>query len=247
MKVRDQLNTLENYDKSIALYRATIDSDFDEINNLLKDEEFGIQRNRLSNQQIVDNTRRWIARDFYKIFKTTYSAGYPITNVKKAFLDYLEAKCPVLDGQIGYLDDLDILSIAILLDIDGEVLAPFMENIEKVNYEDYLLDFLIRYYRSDWPQHEKIRFRHPFAHVKKIIEAPDKDQAQLALGKYIVSKWYPGSKDAPWHNSHQSKNPAFHSGYWSFEAGAIAKILGLDDSNLKNQQYYPYDMVHFKD
>ena len=35
-------------------------------------------------------------------------------------------------------------------------------------------------------------------------------------------------------------------GYWSFEAGAIAKILNLDDSNLKNVPYYPYDLVHYK-
>ena len=35
-------------------------------------------------------------------------------------------------------------------------------------------------------------------------------------------------------------------GYWSFEAGAIAKILNLDDSNLKDVPYYPYDLVHYK-
>ncbi|MDD7379168.1 MAG: DUF1911 domain-containing protein [Lachnospiraceae bacterium] len=35
-------------------------------------------------------------------------------------------------------------------------------------------------------------------------------------------------------------------GYWSFEAGAIAKILNLDDSSLKDVPYYPYDLVHYK-
>lgn len=36
-------------------------------------------------------------------------------------------------------------------------------------------------------------------------------------------------------------------GYWSFESGALVKILGLDDSSLKEVQYYPYDMVHWNE
>ena len=35
-------------------------------------------------------------------------------------------------------------------------------------------------------------------------------------------------------------------GYWSNETAAAVKILGIDDSCLKNQQYYPYDLAHFK-
>ena len=44
---------------------------------------------------------------------------------------------------------------------------------------------------------------------------------------------------------HKAKEKLYY-GYWSFEAGAIAKILNLDDSNLKNVPYYPYDLVHYK-
>jgi hypothetical protein len=36
-------------------------------------------------------------------------------------------------------------------------------------------------------------------------------------------------------------------GYWSFENGALVKILGLDDSSLKEVQYYLYDMVHWNE
>jgi hypothetical protein len=37
-----------------------------------------------------------------------------------------------------------------------------------------------------------------------------------------------------------------YCGYWSFESGAIARILQLDDSTLANTPYYPYDMAHYK-
>lgn len=38
-----------------------------------------------------------------------------------------------------------------------------------------------------------------------------------------------------------------HTGYWCFESGAIVKILGLEDSNFKEQKYYPYDLIHWKE
>ncbi|MEH7450841.1 PoNe immunity protein domain-containing protein, partial [Bacillus toyonensis] len=46
-----------------------------------------------------------------------------------------------------------------------------------------------------------------------------------------------------WYDAHENKHDIY-SGYWSFESGAIAKILKLDDSTLKDSSYYPYDMVH---
>ena len=43
------------------------------------------------------------------------------------------------------------------------------------------------------------------------------------------------------------KYGVIHDGYWSFESGALVKVLGLDDSSLKGLPYYPYDMVHWND
>ncbi|WP_366770662.1 PoNe immunity protein domain-containing protein [Sphingobacterium sp.] len=30
------------------------------------------------------------------------------------------------------------------------------------------------------------------------------------------------------------------------KSGALVKILGLDDNSLKEQQYYPYEMIHWR-
>lgn len=245
--IREALNTLENYENSIAFWHSVIERDLLEIDELLEDDKNGIQRNRFTNEMVIRNINDSIARDLFKIFKTKYSAGYPMSEVRQAFLDYLAMKQEALDGKIGYLADLDILSVGILLDIDESIMAPFIENIARVDYQDVLLDVLVSYYRPDWQQHEEIRFKRPYAQAQKIMVAPNKDKALGALRHYVISKWYPGSNDAPWYNSHKSKNPAFHAGYWSFEAGALAKLLGLDDSSLEGQAYYPYDMVHWKE
>jgi len=34
--------------------------------------------------------------------------------------------------------------------------------------------------------------------------------------------------------------------FWSFDTAALAKILGLDDSALKDNNHYPYDLAHYK-
>jgi hypothetical protein len=64
------------------------------------------------------------------------------------------------------------------------------------------------------------------------------------IGLVSICNWYKGHSDTGWYNDHKSKWN-IHFGYWSFESGALVKILGLDDNSLKNQQYYPYDMVHW--
>lgn len=50
----------------------------------------------------------------------------------------------------------------------------------------------------------------------------------------------------PWRDNHLYNDYIYRS-YGGFERGAVAKILGLDDSNLKYVPYYPYYMVHYKE
>ena len=60
-----------------------------------------------------------------------------------------------------------------------------------------------------------------------------------------IGKWYNLNKNAPWYNSHLKKN--CYRGYWAWEVAAVAKIMHIDDSGLKDNSYYPYDMVHWED
>ena len=72
----------------------------------------------------------------------------------------------------------------------------------------------------------------------------DKVKALERLLQYLQKKWYKRYSDAGWY-AHKSKWNVY-TGYWSFERRVIAKILGLDDFLIKGQQYYPYDLVHWK-
>ena len=56
-------------------------------------------------------------------------------------------------------------------------------------------------------------------------------------------EWFKGHYDYEWKNAH--KEPGY-VGYWSFETAALAKILELDDTCLKDKNHYPYDLAHYK-
>ena len=80
--------------------------------------------------------------------------------------------------------------------------------------------------------------------LKSILENDEK-RACEELKEYLQKKWYEIHRECAWYDSHKSSKNVYY-GYWSFEAGAIAKILNLDDSSLKDVPYYPYDLVHYK-
>lgn len=85
----------------------------------------------------------------------------------------------------------------------------------------------------------------PYAKTSEIIELAfrDKVAASKRLQQYMEKEWYKGHYSYGWRNAH--KEPGY-VGFWSFETAALAKILNLDDSSLKNSNRYPYDLAHYK-
>lgn len=64
-----------------------------------------------------------------------------------------------------------------------------------------------------------------------------------AIKKYLLD-WYPFFKYAPWHDSHLRINgdEGDYFGYWAFEAGAVAYLCDIDDSDITHM-VYPKDLV----
>ena len=79
--------------------------------------------------------------------------------------------------------------------------------------------------------------------LQQIVCVEDIEIQKHLLFSYL-KKWYNKHNECGWHDSHKSKQNLYY-GYWSFEAGATAKILGIDDSDIRNCKYYPYDLVHY--
>lgn len=59
----------------------------------------------------------------------------------------------------------------------------------------------------------------------------------------FMKGWYRKMKDTYWYDNHKSKHDVYF-GYWCFEAAAVAKMLDIDDTDLKTHPNYPYDARH---
>ena len=167
----------------------------------------------------------------YELICSEYSYGMD--------LDYINTQIDILINlwiesfsPNTYNLNLNIVSLMRLFDKDfTDVESIFNDN----KIDDWLLDFIIN---PNADLFEKKLLWKEFKILKDSVYNADKD----LLIQYINKGWY--NQDCGCWNLHNSKEDIYY-GYWCFEAGAVAKRLGFLDDDLKNEQYYPYDMVHF--
>ena len=177
--------------------------------------------------------------------KALYSSGADVIEIKKIYPRFLECFTKNRTASDGFDALLDVVSLGILLNIDKIHIKKLTEFLKKEDVDDIIIDFLVNKLDPDW----KIRdndVKYPLAYelLGNIIMENNKDK-QLELIKQYLNQWYRNNDDSAWYNSHNCKEDTYN-GYWSFETGAMAKALGLDDSSLKGRKFYPYDMVHFE-
>lgn len=149
------------------------------------------------------------------------------------------------NAESGYVEMLWMLSMGIMLGIEDMEFNKLVVLVDRDILEDYIIDYLITYRVKGRKISEKIEFDNPYKSIVQITKS-SKEDAQSLLKKYLEREWYKGHNDSYWYDNHKSDENIYF-GYWSFEAGAIVKIMSLDDNSFKDNQYYPYDMVHCKD
>ncbi|MBC2283907.1 PoNi-like cognate immunity protein [Listeria booriae] len=176
-----------------------------------------------------------------------YSAGFPIDSIKEVYPLFLNSFEIIWEKETSsYIQLLWTVSLGILVGASKEQFQQIEDIIKKEEFHDYLIDYLMHQHNKSWEiTTQEIIFPTPYQVLKDIIRETNKDSAVKELKYYLEKEWYKGHDDAGWHDSHKSKFDTY-SGYWSYESGAIAKVLQLDDEALKNVPYYPYDLVHYK-
>ena len=89
-----------------------------------------------------------------------------------------------------------------------------------------------------WPKEIK-----PLCEVIQLSKT-DKDSAVQRLKKYLDKEWFKTLTEGLITNRQLEKG-MWYRGYWCIEAAALVKALELDDTELRDCKYYPYDMAHF--
>lgn len=243
MNLREVLNTEEGYLEIIQQNNEFIDKRIKKIEGLKIDENNGVQNYPKPNLEIINSAYETMFNYQLDNVHAFYSSGIELSEIKKSFLSLVSTASETWKIDSGYVQMVTMLSIGILLEIEEEDFNKLINLVERDNVNDFLINYLIRYRKSDWQQTDSFLWNKPYKGIAEIVSLSkdDKLKALERLKKYL-KEWYKSLET----KTHESKWN-IHTGYWCWEAGALVKILDLDDSSLKEQQYYPYDMVHWKD
>ena len=232
MKLRDNLNTEIRYKELIQKKTSFVEEDLHEYQCTGTTWD---SKQELSHFDII-------LRNAYQILISKYSAGYPVMELIPDYLQGVQFMKKGWNADAGYVTMLWYLSIGVMLECHKE-LQQLSILLRELSVKDKLFSFLVNN-TQDYAS-EKLLWTTPYAGLIEVIELAktNKEKAVERLQKYLKKEWYKGHSDCGWYNDHKSKW-GVHFGYWSFESGALVKILGLDDSSLQGLPYYPYDMVH---
>lgn len=232
MKLRDNLNTEKRYKELIQKKTSFVEEDLHEYQCTGTTWD---SKQELSHFDII-------LRNAYQILISKYSAGYPVLELIPDYLQGVQFMKKGWNTDAGYVTMLWYLSIGVMLECHKE-LQQLSILLKEHSVKDKLFSFLVNN-TQDYAS-EKLLWTTPYAGLIEVIELAktNKEKAVERLQKYLKKEWYKGHSDCGWYNDHKSKW-GVHFGYWSFESGALVKILGLDDSSLQGLPYYPYDMVH---
>lgn len=128
---------------------------------------------------------------------------------------------------------LQIVAFGILLETDDDTMRKIAHYTHYNNVEDAVIDFLLSACDIGWTHQTGIYFDTNYRDIGNMILTAQTDKAEAS---YLLETYMKKV------NKKKSINDE-----WRYETGAVAKILGLDDSRLKKNKNYPYDLVHYRD
>ena len=178
---------------------------------------------------------------FYAIdhVASMYSLGIDLPSLLSLLHEHMSVYGGALVG-IGYRRLLLLSSIAFALGAD-EAMHRIREASVQFSEKDWVLATVLNGAPIEHPSEVLVKRVH--RPLRQLVEL-DPGERSEALRSYVSDYWYRSNSDQPWYNSHESNGS---HGYWVFEAAAIARIYGIDDSALEGADYYPYDLAHFLD
>ena len=224
--------------KDKAWFDMVIELDVNHINQIME-----LIPNGPQNPKRISDLRELAYRAKLRIWQAMYSRGDPVSELAAPFrelvLDYVADFVPE-----WYTDSLWLLSIGVMLEVDDEAFNTLANTVVEQCKEDWLYNYLIH---SRLPEvgfeESPLLWKRPYQVLRQAVEEAEDKPA--AIQRYLKRSWYQSHRSTGWHDSHKRESNIY-TGYWSYESGAVAKILGLDDSSLEGLKYYPYDLVHYK-
>ena len=193
----------------------------------------------------IRRLKRFTVINKFDLFYGKYSAGYNLEELKGIFVELLELMPGFWEEDSSIIQMFDMMSWAVLFEASPEQFRILDDLVRSVGRADALTEFYAAWmFEGKVEMGSDFSYGFPYTGLKPIVDHPE--TAAENLKKWLEKDWYKGHSEDYWYDRHKHPEYKTYAGYWSFEAGAVMKILGVDDSILKDTPYYPYDLVHYR-
>lgn len=236
MKTRDNLNSEEGYLEIIEINQESIEEYTAMLNNIQNGTDTSLERPQNESIYLLKDN---IFLDKFDNLIAKYSCGFTLKEIEDEFNSVLKSMVEVWSIRSGYHEMLQMLSLAILMDVNNDSFIQLSNLCKNQKVEDFLLDFLIKTRNNSWEITQNLLYQKEYQTLKKVIQLPDKVAATNLLLQFLEKEWYQIHDFTGTHLNEEN----IHSGYWSFESGAISKILRLENAILSKSNYYPKDLI----
>lgn len=216
-------------------------------------DEHDTLKNKISTGKVAEKAIPFAKYCIYtaklNILIAKYSIGEDIQVLKQLFNELLDVwingyliDSLSTDSTYGpYSNSIIIFALCVLFDIDERQLDRVKNRLKEEKINDWLINFLLNKNDSIDEIAGKLYYPKTYGDLQAVILSTDNQKELLEL--YVTKLWYRKYRGCNFWGSHK-KEGYFYRGYWTFESAAVATILNIDDSGLKDFKYYPYDLVH---
>lgn len=182
-----------------------------------------------------------IAIPYFLRFYVSYTMGKGYEELLPDVEKYIESGSLSWNGK-NYEELVTICSLSILFNIRNEHIENVLKKAEARLNDSMYGEMFIKLIEPSWEvKTDKTYYVEDKALVDVIqLAQSDKEAAVQRLKTFVDKQWFKTLKDGIITN-----NSKCYRGFWCIEAAALVKSLGLDDTELKDCKYYPYDMAHF--
>lgn len=244
--MRDNLCNESTLKTAIEANEKIILQRISKIEQLEEDIKNGIQRYPRKNEEIIPDTKAGILRKLEDVMRAKYSLGAACEEMEELYSRALVYLRDLKYDQVHYISTLWFLAFGILLEVSKKDFKILIDMIDEAKVDDILCDYLVNAYGMKRTYTSAgFEKKRPYEDTQMIWElaASEPALATVKLEEYVQKNWLKGHVDYGWTKAHKE---AGYYGLWSVEAAALAKILGIDDSKLKEDNHYPYDLAHYK-
>lgn len=192
--------------------------------------------------QNIEQTVKFVEYERLCLSISMYSSGMDIQLCKEQFVKSLNNLSERNWKLESYVDVVWYISLSVLFNLGKDASNKLQFIVPDSLLSDKIVALLMSHLGNVDIEGKIFAMSEPYSHLSDALE-PEHISPVEVIRTYLSKYWYKEHNKEPWYNSHKSGDLYF--GYWSFESGAIAKVLGIVDSDLKNEHYYPYELVHY--